>query len=104
MYIEQLKTYYCTYLVRFYGISIKYPDYGHIKGQIPAGMALEEKIEGYTYYLIFDFQHRTLEQMQENDMILDNFQIAQITLQIVYLINFLHSHQEPRSLGSLRTN
>lgn len=24
LYLEQLKTYYCTYLVRFYGISIRY--------------------------------------------------------------------------------
>ena len=37
-------------------------------------------------------------------MILDNFQIAQIVLQIVYLINFLHTHEEPRSLGSLKAN
>jgi hypothetical protein len=64
MYIEQLKTYYCSYLVRFYGISIKYADFGSKNGQIPAGMTLDEKVEGYTYYLIFDFHHRTLEQMQ----------------------------------------
>lgn len=37
-------------------------------------------------------------------MILDNFQIAQMVLQILYLINFLHTHEEPRSLGSLRIN
>lgn len=24
LYLEQLKTYYCTYLVRFYGIAIRY--------------------------------------------------------------------------------
>jgi len=23
-YLEQLKTYYCTYMVRFYGMSIRY--------------------------------------------------------------------------------
>lgn len=40
--------------------------------------------------------------MMENDMILDNFQIAQMVLQIVYLINFLHTHEEPRSLGELK--
>jgi hypothetical protein len=60
MYIEQLKTYYCTYLVRFYGISIKYASYDSKNGKVPAGMSLQEKVETYTYYLIFDFHHRTL--------------------------------------------
>ena len=40
--------------------------------------------------------------MLDNDMILDNFQVGQIILQINYLINFLHTHEEPRSLGSLK--
>jgi len=35
LYLEQLKTYYCTYLVRFYGISIKY---SCAIGQMPANM------------------------------------------------------------------
>jgi len=42
--------------------------------------------------------------MVENDLILDNFQIAQMVLQIIYLINFLHTHEEPRSLGLMRIN
>jgi hypothetical protein len=42
--------------------------------------------------------------MVENDMILDNFQIAQMVLQIIYLIYYLHNHEEPRSLGSLRVD
>lgn len=29
LYLEQLKTYYCTYLVRFYGISIRYGENIH---------------------------------------------------------------------------
>lgn len=62
-------------------------------------MSAEEKIEGYTYYLIFDYHYKTFQQMMDNDMILDNFQIAQMVLQIMYLVNFLHTHEEPRSLG-----
>lgn len=37
-------------------------------------------------------------------MILDNFQIAQMVLQIIYLIYFLHNHDQPRSLGSIRAD
>ncbi len=40
--------------------------------------------------------------MMDNDMILDNFQIGQMVLQLLYLINFLHTHEEPRSLGELK--
>ena len=29
LYLEQLKAYYCTYLVRFYGISIRYGETLH---------------------------------------------------------------------------
>ena len=104
MYVEQLRTYYCTYLVRFYGIMVRYSCPNHHKGQMPASMTLEEKIENYSFYLIFDYHHRTIEQMAENDMIVDNFQIAQIILQLLYLINFLHTHEEPRALGSIRIN
>lgn len=104
MYIDQLRTYYCTYLVRFYGISIRYGDFLNKKGQMPASMTLQQKIQQYAFFLIFDYHHRTLEQMALNDMILDNFQIGQIALQVLYLANFLHTHQEPRALGSLRTN
>ena len=39
LYLEQLKTYSCTYLIRFYGISIKYGR--GIEGQIPADMSTE---------------------------------------------------------------
>lgn len=42
--------------------------------------------------------------MMENDMILDDFQVAQMILQILYLINFLHTHEEPRSLGQLKVD
>ena len=106
MYIEQLRTYYCTYLVRFYGISIRYGNFLSKKGQMqmPASMTLQQKIQQYTFYLVFDYHHRTLHQMTLNDMIVDNFQIGQIALQVLYLANFLHTHQEPRALGSLRTN
>ena len=54
-------------------------------------MSLEEKIKRHTYYLVFDYHHRTVEQMVDNDMIVDNFQIAQIILHVLYLINFLHT-------------
>jgi len=74
------------------------------QAQMPASMTLQQKIQQYTFYLIFDYHHRTLHQMTLSDMIVDNFQIGQIALQILYLANFLHTHQEPRALGSLRTN
>lgn len=38
--------------------------------------------------------------MNENDMILDNMQIGTIMLQLLYLIKFLHQHEQPRCLGS----
>ena len=69
---------------------------------IPADMSPQQKLEGYTYYLIFDYHHRSLQHMMDHDMILDNFQVAQIVLQIVYLINFLQTHPEPRALGHVR--
>jgi hypothetical protein len=90
--------------VRFYGVSIRYGNFLTKKGQVPAEITLERKIEAYTFFLIFDFHHRTLEQMIDNDMIIDNFQIGQIVLQLLHLINFLHTHQEPRALGSVRVN
>ena len=37
-------------------------------------------------------------------MILDNFQVAQMVLQLLYLINFLHTHEEPRSLGEVKVD
>lgn len=37
-------------------------------------------------------------------MILDDFQVAQMVLQILYLVNFLHTHEEPRSLGQLKVD
>lgn len=37
----------------------------------------------------------------ENDLVLDNLQIANIVLQLLYLCQFLHSHDEPRCLGML---
>jgi hypothetical protein len=40
--------------------------------------------------------------MLENDLILDNFQVAQINLQLLYLVQFLHQHEEPRCLGSIK--
>lgn len=67
-------------------------------------MSIEEKLSGYSYYLIFDYHHRTLRQMADNDMILDNFQVAQMVLQLLYLINFLHTHDEPRSLGEVKVD
>lgn len=39
--------------------------------------------------------------MIENDLVLDNLQIANIVLQLLYLCQFLHSHDEPRCLGML---
>jgi hypothetical protein len=100
LYIEQLKSYTCTYLVRFYGIAVEYGR-GTSK-HAPADMSIEEKIEGYNYFFIFDYHHRTMRQMMDNDMILDNFQVAQMVLQLIYLINFLHTHEEPRSLGEIK--
>jgi hypothetical protein len=85
IYLEQLKIYYCGYLVRFYGISIKYGRSGDVQ----------------SYLLIFDYWTPTLQQMLEEDMILDNMQIATIALQIAYLGNYLHSHDQPRCLGVL---
>ena len=90
--------------MRFYGISIKYGHHTLKKGHVPAEMSLEEKMENYTYLLIFDYHHRTIDQMLHNYMILDNFQIAQITLQVIYLVYFLHHHEEPRALGSIHLN
>lgn len=90
LYLDQLRSYACTYLVRFYGIAVQYGR--NTTGGIPADMSIEEKLSGYSYYLIFDYHHRTLRQMADNDMILDNFQVAQMVLQLLYLINFLHTH------------
>ena len=85
IYLEQLSTYYNNYMVRFYGISVR--------SDKPS-----------TYYLIFDYHSRTLAQMQEYDQILDSCQVGTMILQILYLIRFLHSHEEPRCLGNLYLN
>ena len=37
--------------------------------------------------------------MLENDMILDNMQIGTMMLQLLYLLKFLHHHEQPRCLG-----
>lgn len=85
MYLEQLQLYYCTYMARYYGVAIKY---GHNK-------------EVLAYGLVFDYHRCSLEAMKANDMILDNMQVASMVLQLLYLVNFLHSHEQPRCLGSV---
>ena len=40
MYIDQLKANYCTYLVRFYGLTIQEGRFLNQKGKVPAGMTL----------------------------------------------------------------
>lgn len=42
--------------------------------------------------LVFDYHQSTLLDMMENDMIIDSMQVATMVLQILYLIDFLHSH------------
>ena len=37
-------------------------------------------------------------------MILDNMQIGTIMLQVLYLVKFLHHHDQPRCLGSVTTS
>ena len=39
--------------------------------------------------------------MLENDMILDNMQIGMMMLQLLYLLKFIHYHEQPRCLGSV---
>lgn len=39
--------------------------------------------------------------MHKNDLILDNMQIGNIILQLLYCIDFLHTHEQPRCLGSI---
>ena len=40
--------------------------------------------------------------MMHNDMILDNMQIANIALQLMYFVNYLHVHEQPRCLGPIK--
>lgn len=88
LYLEQLNTYYCSYMVRFYGLTIKYSP-THDKRSTPVE----------SYLLIFDYHRSSLTHMLENDLIFDNMQVATIALQLLYYVNFLHSHDQPRCLG-----
>lgn len=81
IYLEQLQNYYCNYMVRYYGIAIKYSRFNENA----------EPNEPLSYLLIFDYSPLNLAQMIQTDMILDNMQVATIILQILYLANFLHS-------------
>lgn len=85
MYLEQLQQYYCTYLVRYYGLVVRYGGGKDVLG----------------YGLVFDYHRCSVEQMRANDMILDSMQIAAMVLQVLYLANFLHCHEQPRCLGSI---
>lgn len=85
IYLDQLQMFYCTYMIRYYGIVRRRKDGGEQGG----------------YLLVFDYHRSSLVDMLDNDMILDSMQIATIILQLLYLINFLHSHDQPRCLGPI---
>ena len=82
IYLDQLSVYYNNYMVRFYGICL-HP-------QKPS-----------TFYLIFDYQAKSLGQMLDYGQIIDDCQVGAMVLQVLYLIRFLHSHDQPRCLGKL---
>lgn len=42
--------------------------------------------------------------MQESETILDSMQVGSIILHIFYLLNFLHSHEQPRCFGPITLN
>lgn len=89
IYLDQLQLYYCTYMIRFYGVIIR-----RAKENIGSSTAL-------SYSLVFDYHRNNLIDMVENDMVLDSTQIVTIILQILYLVNLLHSHEQPRCLGPI---
>lgn len=95
MYLDQLQTFYCTYMIRYYGLIIKRP---RLKE------ALVSSSDSISYLLVFDYHRNSLADMMENDMILDSMQIVTIFLQLLYLINFLHSHDQPRCLGPIEAS
>jgi hypothetical protein len=67
-------------MIRFYGVIIR-----RAKENIASSTVL-------SYSLVFDYHRNNLVDMVENDMVLDNTQIVTIVLQILYLVNLLHSH------------
>lgn len=88
IYLDQLQLYYCTFMIRYYGLIFRKP---------------KENISNspLSYLLVFDYHRTNLVDMVENDMILDSTQIATIILQVLYLVNLLHSHEQPRCLGPI---
>jgi hypothetical protein len=77
-------------LIRYYGIAVK-----EIR---PTANSYQDN---QIFFLIFDYHSTTLASMKENEMILDNMQIANIILQIYYMVNMLHSHEQPRCFGPI---
>lgn len=67
-------------MIRFYGVIIR-----RAKENIASSTVL-------SYSLVFDYHRNNLVDMVENDMVLDSTQIVTIVLQILYLVNLLHSH------------
>lgn len=81
IYLDQLQTYYCSSMIRYYGLIIK-------RGRTQENLLSQEPL---SYLLVFDYHTNSLKEMSDNDLIIDNMQIATFVLQILYLINFLHS-------------
>lgn len=71
MYLDQLGKYYNASLVRFYGISVKSSNH---------------------YMVLMDYKRRSIEYMIDNCQFVDEIQVSTIILQLLYSINFLHTH------------
>lgn len=128
MYLEQLQTYYCGFMVRFYGLVIRYKNSNNATvltgsdnattnatvGVVNSKNNVTNKVNTTntvttlannsieSYLLVFDYHRCDLKHMLSNDMILDNMQIANIALQLMYFLNYLHTHEQPRCLGYIR--
>jgi serine/threonine protein kinase len=71
IYLDQLGKYYNASLLRFYGICVKASN---------------------QYVVIMDYKPRSIQYMIDNCQFIDEIQVATIMLQLLYSINFLHTH------------
>lgn len=79
-YLDQLNRYYNASLVRFFGVCTR---------------------PGNHFMVLLDHHTKSIACMEEEGEFIDELQVATLSLQLLYSINFLHTHDRPRCLGRL---